>query len=353
MKPCIVAVLVAVSLLARGVSAADPGLLELAMPDAKVLMGIDVRHILASPVGEMVKAQLGSQTPDMAKLMEWGGFDPFRDLDEILIASPGGQKNRPALVAVRGSFNPVALTRQLKEAGTVLDVINGIEILAGPKPNRDTPVHGMAFLDASTVVAGDLASLRQAIHNRGAGVQINPEMRDEVEAISAQYELWLIAEAPSDALAGKLPSGDASQMPQLKSFQSIRRFSGGLRFSPDMEIAAEMLARSQKDAEELASAIRLLAGLFQANQAKEGSRAGPNLLDTLQITVEGSALRLSLTIPEAELREAFERQAAKAGTAPAQRPRPKVAPGRNPNEIIIESSPKDMGTVVITVPNQR
>ncbi len=350
-KPVAVSILAA-SLLAGGADAANPGLLDLAMPDAKVLMGVQVRRILASPFGESLQAQLGAQAPEMAQLIAATGFDPFGDLEEILIASPGGN-DAPSLLAVRGSFDPVVQSQRLRQSGRVLDVVDGIEVFTGLRSNKDGPPQGWAFLDATTVIAGDLARLRDAIRNRHVAAALDPEIRREIGALSARYDVWVVAETPSDALAGRLPSGDSPQAPQAMNLQSMRRFSGGLRFSPDMEIAAELLARSEKDAAELAGAMRILAGLFQAQQAKQGGRPGPNLLERLQISVDGGAVRLALTIPEAELREALERHAARAATAPA-RPSspPKVAPGRNPNEIIIQSSPKDMGTVVIPVPNK-
>src|SRR5579872_3052743 len=103
----IVAVL-AVLLSATGRAAVDPALLDLVMPDAKVVLGVQVPQTLASPFGQYaITHLLGSAA--LTRFAAATGFDPQRDLQEVLAASstPGSPGDRSdALILARGTFVP-------------------------------------------------------------------------------------------------------------------------------------------------------------------------------------------------------------------------------------------------------
>src|SRR5215472_8941875 len=95
-------------------AAMDPALIELIMPDAQVVVGIDFSRLRSSPMGDVLRT--GMQTGmrqagggDLQKMLDQIGLDPLRDIQEILIASTGTGKNPPTLVAIRGSARLRAL----------------------------------------------------------------------------------------------------------------------------------------------------------------------------------------------------------------------------------------------------
>ena len=57
-------------------SAADPQLLSLVMPDAKVLAGVNVEQAKGTQFGQFVLNQMQSHDGDMQKLIQLTGFDP-------------------------------------------------------------------------------------------------------------------------------------------------------------------------------------------------------------------------------------------------------------------------------------
>ena len=98
--------------------------------------------------------------------------------------------------------------------------------------------------------------------------------------------------------------------------------------------SAELLARTEKDANGLADGLRFLTGMLSANRKKDG----PPPPD-LKMRVEGRSLQISIMISEEELRKAFQaRRAAVERASIASRP--PVDTG-----VTIQSSDKDMGTV--------
>ena len=72
--------------------AADSTLLNLVMPDAKVLAGVNVDQAKTTPMGLYVLAQIQAQNnAQLQELITLTGFDPTRDVHEVLVASNGGQ----------------------------------------------------------------------------------------------------------------------------------------------------------------------------------------------------------------------------------------------------------------------
>lgn len=67
--------------------AADPALLDFIMPDARVVFGVDIGRMRSSPFHGTVHQGVQGANPEIQKLMEAAGFDPLRDLEEVLFAS--------------------------------------------------------------------------------------------------------------------------------------------------------------------------------------------------------------------------------------------------------------------------
>ena len=68
-------------------AAVDPGLLRLVMPDAKVIAGLQVRETKNSVFGQYVLSHMQIEDAGFKKFIAQTGFDPRRDVTEILMAS--------------------------------------------------------------------------------------------------------------------------------------------------------------------------------------------------------------------------------------------------------------------------
>src|SRR3954454_4643447 len=78
-------------------TAADPQLLSLVMPDAKVVAGVNVDQAKTSPFGQYVLSQMQLQDTEFQKLVMLTGFDPTRDVHELLVATNGTGKENSGL----------------------------------------------------------------------------------------------------------------------------------------------------------------------------------------------------------------------------------------------------------------
>ncbi len=283
-------------------AAVDPALLNLLMPDTKILSGMQVQQSKNSPFGLYVLSQMQLQSPDFQKFISETGFDPRRDLNEIVGATSG--ENHGLLVG-RGSFLPFKIVAAARAQGGTVTAYRGIDIVTGTEKNGNSAV---AFPDATIAVIGDLDSVHVAIDRYRDGSAIDPVLYAKAKQISATTDAWFVTLAPlSDFIAGRVANPDLNVATQGNLLQAVLQATGGVHFGgANVQINGEALTRSDKDAAALLDVMKFLAGMIQLNRDKD-PRTGKvaSLLDTLTLTTVGSTLKLTLMIPEDQLEKMF------------------------------------------------
>src|SRR5271169_6733824 len=244
-------------------SAADPQLMNLLMPNAKVVAGVNVEQAKNSPFGLFLLSRVQNGDPGLAKLTAATGFDPRRDLTEILMATLG-QPEQQGLVLARGTFDSEQILGAATAAGHTVEAYNGINILTG-KDEKLT--HALAFLGDSVAIAGDLDSVKGAIDRRGNNSsQIDPALAAIVQQLSGSQDAWSVSMVPIAALAnGKLPNTNLNGMLNSDILKAIQQTSGGIKFGANIQISAEAVANTSQNATALADVIHFLGNMVQAN----------------------------------------------------------------------------------------
>ncbi|HXM41398.1 MAG TPA: hypothetical protein VN924_09105 [Bryobacteraceae bacterium] len=337
--------LFAVAAFLPGVAAAtDPAMLDLIMPDARVVMEINLDHIASSPIGQamspQMKAQLSSLRPTWQDpLPGLGTLDWTRFAQEVVFASgpPAGPgKPSPSLVIVRGLLDP-ALIESLNAFSGAKSNYLGVPLLSS-----SSGYSVVAFLDGSIAVIGQPADVKAAIRRRGQNVPPSPVLAEGLARYEGQYDIWMVS-AGSLAEPAKSPIGAS-----LKWLERMDSFTGGLRFSPDLDLSAEMSMRNEKDVADMVDGLRWFAGVVQAQERSALS------LEDMNFKVDGKRLSLSLQVPEQQIRAALQQRQIGASRAPrtaAVRP-PEIGSGlpEPPSGTIrVQSSPADMGTVLLPI----
>jgi hypothetical protein len=338
--------LFAVAALLPGLAAAaDPAMLELIMPDARVVMEINLDRIASSPIGqaisEQMKAQLASFRPTWQDPQTGlGGLDWSHYAQEVLFAggAPAGPgKPLPSLVVVRGLLDPAWIESLNAFRGAKTNYL-GVPILSSGSGNAV-----VAFLDGSIAVIGQPADVKAAIRRRGQNAPPSPVLAEGLVRFEGQYDAWLVS-AGSLTAPAKSPA-----VASLKWLERLDSFTGGVRLSPDFELSAEMTMRSEKDVADMADGLRWFAGVVQTQEKSALS------LEDMNFKVDGRRLSLSLQVPEQQLRAALQqRQIGQLSRKPrtaAVRP-PDIGSGlpEPPSGTIrVQSSPTDMGTVLLPI----
>jgi len=91
------------SFLAASLPGADQQLVNMVMPDAKIVAGINVDTARNSPLGTFLMNQIATSDPSFQKFVDAMGFNPRTDLQEVLVATTGS----PATAAPAGTSGDV------------------------------------------------------------------------------------------------------------------------------------------------------------------------------------------------------------------------------------------------------
>ena len=280
--------------------AADASLADLIMPDARVVLGIDIARLRSSPLLPSFSDGVRSANPEMQKLMQAAGFDPLRDLEQILFASPGTGKNPPALLIARGNFDAARLRSFAEAAGSKILDWKGVPILTDPEKESGA----FALLD-NMILAGNLDQIKAAIGRRGQGMVLNTEMAMRIADLGRRYDAWLVSIAPVATMADNLPSdAKIDGINNLEMLRSIDQFSLGLSLNSDFTLAAELVAKNGKAAGKLADAIQML--LAMANESAKDQPAAMAALHNLKFGVDNNVVHFGVTVPMADVQKAVQ-----------------------------------------------
>jgi len=204
----------------------------------------------------------------------------------------------------------------------------------------------IAFLDSSLAVIGSPADVKAAIGRRGHPSGLPVALAEKVKRFSG-YDAWMVAAGPFPIPAAKVPpAAAAAGAPMFESLQRLESFDAGLRFNPDLEVSVEVVAGTVKDACGIAA---IMGWLYSAMQSPANASGKKDAEENGKFEVHGRRILLSLSVPREKVRAALEQmrtQAASQNKAAGLTVAKPNAP--KPGTIRIESSPSDMGTVVLS-----
>jgi len=278
------------------IRAADSQLLSLVMPDAKVLAGVNVDQAKASPFGLYVLTQLQSTNSGLQKLITLTGFDPTSDVHEVLAATNAtpGSKSPVGLVLARGNFNVSTITSFATSNGAVTEAYGKATIIEDPKKTA-----GIAFLDPTLVIAGDLASVKAAIDRPGSGQALPSAVGDQVNHWSGLEDAWMVTTVSPAALIPGTVSGNAGGL-----FQQVLQASGGVKFGNSIVATIAAQADNAADATQMANALQ-----FLVNMAQMQAQTNPDLAALAKgfaASAQGATVNITLSLPQAQFQQLLQ-----------------------------------------------
>jgi hypothetical protein len=296
-------------------NAADSQLLSMVMPDAKVVAGVNVDSAKASPFGRYVLAQLQTNNTDLQQLIAFTGFDPTRDVDEVLVATPsgvGGKAN--GLVLARGTFDPT-LAALAATKGALTEIYNGVTLIESPDQQA-----GIAFISTARVAAGDIASVKAAIDRQGSAPSLPSDVLTQVSKWSGAEDAWVVTTVP---LAGLAPAGTTTTgtsgggpmaNPMAGVMQQVQQMAGGVKFGASVVGTAAIQADNAADATQLGNTLQFFVNLMQMQSQKNPQMA--NLAQAFSINATGTTVNVTITLPEAQFQQLFQMEKKAAVAAP-------------------------------------
>jgi hypothetical protein len=297
-------------------SAADPQLLNLVMPDAKVLAGVNVEQAKGTQFGQYVLNQLQTEDAHMQQLVTLTGFDPRRDVRELLVASDGVPGGKTGLALAKGNFDVAKITAAAALQGAASEVYKSITILEDPKKQS----MGIAFLDSTTVAAGDIASVKGAIDRLSNPQSLPAAVSVKVNQWSNSQDAWGITTVPPASLAPPMKTATANANaninPMLNVAQNVQTAAGGVKFGAQVVFSGEAQCDTAQNATTLGDVVKLLINLAQMQAGQDATAAA--LIKSVAVTADGNVLKVSASLPQDVFQQMLQPHK-KAGTAVHQR----------------------------------
>lgn len=285
--------------------AVDQNLLNLLMPDAAVVAGVNVLSAKSSPFGQYVLSQFTGNA-NFAVATTQLGFDPTKDVIEVLTASNGSRTTHSGLAMATGTFNVSAITTAATTAGAASETYKGVNLLEDPKQTG-----AIAFLTSSLAVAGDIASVKAAIDRQSAPATLPASLVSQIKTLSAADDAWFLTTVPVSSLMGPktnlvAPGLGANGQTQLNVAQQIQAASGGVKFGANVVFAGQATADNVQDATNLAGMLQLVANMAQM-QASTNPQAAA-IAKALIVSSSGTTVNVSLTLPDAQFQQLLKPQ---------------------------------------------
>ena len=308
MQSIVFSLMVAAATASAGVS---PALLNLVMPDATVVSGMNVDQSVTSPFGQYILSQMQFNDSGFLQFISATGFDPRKDLHEIVAATPsaGSSTTHTALILGRGVFNVAMIVSSATTEGAVITNYKGFNLI-GPPPSQSNDPVALVFLDGATAAMGDSASVKAAIDRKIAGATFTGALAQTAIQVSASNSVWFATNTPLSDFMSSRPGTNLGPVAQAGLIQNITSASGGVQFgSTAITVSADAVANTPQNAQALVDVMKFFVSMIAGNA---NAPAGvTSVANSAQFSVNGSTAHISLLLPEAQVEQLLMPQAGK------------------------------------------
>jgi hypothetical protein len=275
-------------------SAADPMLLNLVMPDAKVVAGVNVQQAKGTLFGQYILSQMQTTDAHMQELVALTGFDPRRDVIELLVASNAApaanhEPNKVGLALALGTFDVGMITAAATQHGAVTELYNNnITIIEDPKQEG-----GIAFLSPTIVVAGDIASVKGAIDRQTMPQPLPSTVTMQIGQWGTQ-DAWAVSTVSPMSMAGPPKGGQTN--PMAGAVQAVQSAGGGVKFGTNVVFSGQATCDTAQNAKTLSDLMQLMLNMAQMQAGSDPKAAA--LIQNTKITVNQNAITVSASLPQ-------------------------------------------------------
>lgn len=288
--------------------------------DATIVVHVNVRQLLDSPLGKKygpnIVQGLLQQNGQVQNLLAGMGVDPLKDVDAIVLATPGASADR-AVVIAHGRIDQERFHKaaeELSKQGGAMKIHQeaALTIYEGKQGNDSA----FAVFPARDTLL--LSPSRTALTGAAAGNQrLSKELAPVVAGVDGNQSVWVAALMPEEAkavLAGQ---------PQTAELASkIQAVTAGLNIDRDVALNVKVLTTEAKAASTLAELIDGLKG-FGKLYAASVPQFGPLLtqvMDSIKVGTNQTTVSATVNVTEQMIEQGV--QAAKTPPPPPAAPTP-------------------------------
>ena len=151
------------------------------------------------------------------------------------------------------------------------------------------------FLDATTVAAGDIASVKGAIDRTMTPQSLPATVALKVNQWSNSQDAWAISTVPPSSLASTSKTG-APQNPMVNAGQNVVAAGGGVKFGANVVFSGEAQCDTTQNATTLGDVFKLLINMAQMQAAQDPTAAA--LIKSVSVTVSGNLVKVMASLPQ-------------------------------------------------------
>lgn len=274
----LIAALTACNSARTGRTSIDPTLAALAPSDATMLAGVRMDGVRATPLYQRIVAS--RFLPQLDDFARQAGFDPRRDVRELLIASDG----KDTLVAARGTFNDHGF------AGLAKQSYKGYTLYTRGRS-------GVSLINASTAIAGTLSAVEAALDRYKSGNRSGPaDLLARARQIPGQNQIWSVSNGFDNLLINGIPeSGNAANAGRILRSLENTTIAADLRAGVNGYLTGT--CRTDEDAKNLGDTARGLIGLGRLSVPEKQ----PELLrlwDGIKVDQQQRTVNITVDVPE-------------------------------------------------------
>jgi hypothetical protein len=276
--------------------AVDQGLLDLVPAGTRMISGVQAEKIKTSLLGQYVMAHMQQENENLQHFIQSTGFDPRRDVQELLFVSNGDPQQPQMAVIARGYFDPARIKSAALAAGGSVEPSAGVDLIAGKGKKEG----GIAFLDNTLAIAGNKGLLKTIVSSRKIPASLDPQLQTGLRRVSAEGDAWFVSLVPGSQLSADSTNVTVhGQQFNGALIQSVLQSSGWIRFGDTIQVNLQAVTRSEKDAQSLADVVRFLSSMVQTQKENQPQAAAlAQALNAMQLRTDGNTMEMSLDLPE-------------------------------------------------------
>jgi hypothetical protein len=262
----------------------DNVLAKLVPADSQALFGARMEQLKTTPLFSKLLSE--QKIPQLDEFAGETGFDPRRDVKDLIVAS-AGRPNSSVLLA-RGNFHVnVAELKELKQ----IRYRNYVLTLS---PHDDA---GFCVMDQTLAIAGPVNGMKGALDQYlSPNKDATAVLLEQARAVPAQFQVWSVSTGGADFLANNLPrDGNAANFGKI--FRSLENTHFQADLSHGLNAMAQGNCLSEADAKSLGDAARGLIG-FGRLSVPENQPELLRLWDGLHVEQNQRAITITANIPQ-------------------------------------------------------
>jgi hypothetical protein len=283
-----------------------------AFPQSEILLGIDVKWLMKSPVGETMKKEM------KANLGELKPLEALLDqIDTVHLSVVSKQKqNSDLLMLVQGRFDADKLIELAARNGLRMEQWGKIKVLLPTKskvvPTKKATLQKAQFgvdvantkptfalFDNKNIVIGEEAPLRVALERLETGLtpQANP-LFERARDLEAANDVWLVGNTAPLNLA---PAAGKPTDPMSQLAAQVRNFSVGIAVRRNVNLDLQLQTTSPKAATQMLDLMKGAVAMAKMTPTTNDQPFPVDLDKVLQFSATGNLVKASIAMEQSDI----------------------------------------------------